>query len=143
MDQPASMEPKPRTALFLAGQLGCQPAQPAVERLIARMTLAGVPVFALAVSGQPLDLVTLVTPHPTAVLRLARAAGLDLATSWLIAPDRAAIDLATTAGLLGVVILDGDQPTEDQGLLIAHARDAADAPRVMQPRGGGCWHDHR
>ena len=27
--------------------------------------------------------------------------------------------------------------------VVAEARDLSDAPRVMIPRDGGCWHEHR
>jgi len=80
-------------------------------------------------------------PRPGLILRAAREAGVDLARSWLIGVTADEARAAGQAGLAGCVLIgDAPGPTEDVGLVVARARDLADAPRVMIPRGGGCWH---
>jgi hypothetical protein len=96
--------------------------------LQARMRLAGVPVIAVD------------PPFTPKALRLALG-GAD--AGWLICRDATAVGPAATAALTGVVLVGMDPPADDQGLVVARAENIADAPRVMVPRGGGCWHDHR
>jgi len=80
-------------------------------------------------------------PRPGLILRAAREAGVDLARSWLIGVTADEARAAGQAGLAGCVLIgDAPGPTVDVGLVVARARDFADAPRVMIPRGGGCWH---
>ncbi len=82
-----------------------------------------------------------VPPRPGLILRAAREAGVDLARSWLIGVTADEARAAGQAGLAGCVLIgDAPAPTEDLGLVVARARDFADAPRVMIPKGGGCWH---
>jgi hypothetical protein len=77
------------------------------------------------------------------LLAAARELEIDLPTSWLIGTDQADAHAAAQAGCAGVVLVEGiDLPAEDLGIVVATARDLADAPRVMIPRQGGCWHDH-
>jgi D-glycero-D-manno-heptose 1,7-bisphosphate phosphatase len=82
-------------------------------------------------------------PRPGMLLSAARDLQVDLPTSWLVGTDAADAQAAAQAGLAGAVLVEGgDPPTEDLGIVVATARDLADAPRVMIPRQGGCWHDH-
>ncbi len=82
-------------------------------------------------------------PRPGMLLTAARELEVDLPSSWLIGTDNADAHAAAQAGLAGAVLVEGvDPPTEDLGIVVATARDLADAPRVMIPRQGGCWHDH-
>lgn len=96
---------------------------------LARMALAAVPVV-------PLD-----PPFTPKALRLALSgAGAD--TGWLVCRDAAAVPAAATAALAGIVLVGAAPPADDHGIVVAEAADLADAPRVMVPRGGGCWHEH-
>lgn len=82
-------------------------------------------------------------PRPGMLLTAAQELTVDLPTSWLVGTDNADVHAAVQAGLAGVVLVEGvDPPTDDLGIVVATARDLADAPRVMIPRQGGCWHDH-
>ena len=96
--------------------------------LLARMQLAGVPVIAVD------------PPFTPKALRLALG---QADAGWLVCRDAAAVGTAATAALTGVVLIGVDPPADDHGLVVARALDLTDAPRVMVPRGGGCWHDHR
>ncbi len=80
---------------------------------------------------------------PRLILGLMRTADLDPATTWLCTCDDAAIDAAGSAGLAGVVLVGIDPPPGDHQCVVARAESLADAPRVMLPRGGGCWHTHQ
>jgi len=123
--------------------------------LLRRMALAGVPVVVLTLAEHvpqlvraaqaaalPLTVDAGATLTAKRLLLALRAAGADGATSWLITTDAAVIAPAAQAGLAGVVLLNTDAPADDR-LVVARADSLADAPRVMLPRGGGCWHDHR
>lgn len=82
-------------------------------------------------------------PRPGMLLAAARELDIDLPTSWLIGTDPVDAHAAAQAGCAGVVLVEGvDLPSEDLGIVVASARDLCDAPRVMIPRQGGCWHDH-
>lgn len=82
-------------------------------------------------------------PRPGMLLAAARELEIDLPSSWLVGTDNADAHAAAQAGFAGVVLVEGvDPPTEDLGIVVATARDLCDAPRVMIPRQGGCWHDH-
>lgn len=82
-------------------------------------------------------------PRPGMLLAAARELQIDLPTSWLVGVDVADARAAAQAGCAGAVLVEGvDLPSEDLGIVVATARDLADAPRVMIPRQGGCWHDH-
>jgi hypothetical protein len=61
-------------------------------------------------------------------------------TAWLATRDPAWIAAAGTAGLVGVVLVGVPVPPEPASLVVAGADDLLDAPRVMVPPGGGCWH---
>lgn len=83
-------------------------------------------------------------PRPGMLLAAARELDLDLPSSWLVGTARADAYAAAQAGCAGAVLVEGvEPPTEDLGIVVATARDLADAPRVMIPRQGGCWHDRR
>ncbi len=94
---------------------------------LARMALAAVPVV-------PLD-----PPFTAKALRLALAGA---ESGWLVCRDPAAVATAATAALAGVVLIGCAAPADDHGIVVAEAADLTDAPRVMVPRGGGCWHEH-
>lgn len=81
-------------------------------------------------------------PRPGMLLAAARELEIDLPSSWLIGTDNADAYAAAQAGFAGVVLIEGvDPPKEDLGIVVATALDLCDAPRVMIPRQGGCWHD--
>jgi hypothetical protein len=81
-------------------------------------------------------------PFTAKALRVAlNGAGAD--GGWLVCREVGAVAAAATAGLTGVVLIGCAAPSDDWGIVVAEARDLADAPRVMIPRGGGCWHDAR
>ena len=61
----------------------------------------------------------------------------------LVATSEAGITAAEQAGCYGVVLLgDVPEPAGFSAIRMKRARDLADAPRVMVPDEGGCWHDH-
>jgi hypothetical protein len=128
---------------------------PAAQRFLARMAGAGVGVVAvvadaaaaapvlaaLAETGRaPAAVVAMAGWNAVGLLRAGRAQGFDLAASWLVSGDAGAIAAAATAGLQGVVLVGLDPPAEDAGVVVNRADDLGDVPRVMIPRGGGCWH---
>lgn len=83
-------------------------------------------------------------PRPGMLLTAARETGADLSASWVVGTDARDAVAAGQAGCAGVVLVGGAVlPTDDLGITVASAADLADAPRVMIPRGGGCWHDQR
>lgn len=82
-------------------------------------------------------------PRPGMLLAAARDLGIDLPSSWMVGTDLADAQAAAQAGCAGAVLIgEGAPPDADLGIVVATARDLADAPRVMIPRQGGCWHDH-
>lgn len=81
-------------------------------------------------------------PRPGMLLAAARDLGLDLFASWLVGVRADDLRAAAQAGCHGAVLIGADPPDEEFGLIVAQADDLADAPRVMIPRGGGCWHAH-
>lgn len=102
----------------------------AAEPLRQRLAIAGVAIVAVD------------RPFTPKSLRLALASvGAD--GGWLACTDAHAVASAATAALAGVVLIGCDPLADDHGIVVARAVDLADAPRVMIPKGGGCWHDHR
>ena len=80
-------------------------------------------------------------PRPRLLLRCLRETGAEGPRSWLIAAEPSLAATAGQAGLAGCVLVHGAvPPADDHGLVMATAADLADAPRVMIPKGGGCWH---
>jgi D-glycero-D-manno-heptose 1,7-bisphosphate phosphatase len=80
-------------------------------------------------------------PRPGMLLAAARELGIDLAQSWMVGRGRDDVLAAAQAGCAGCVLVGGVQEgADDPRLVVAVARDLADAPRVMIPRSGGCWH---
>jgi D-glycero-D-manno-heptose 1,7-bisphosphate phosphatase len=80
-------------------------------------------------------------PRPGMLLTAARELALDLPSSWLIGTRAEDAQAAGQAGCAGAVLVGGAAlPVDDLGIVVASARDFADAPRVMIPRQGGCWH---
>ncbi len=101
----------------------------AAEPLRLRLALAGVAVIAVD------------APFTPRSLRLALSSG-DADRGWLVCTDVHAVGAAATAALTGVVLIGCAPPSDDHGIVVAQATDLADAPRVMIPRDGGCWHEH-
>ena len=83
-------------------------------------------------------------PRPGMLLAAARELGIDLPASWLVGRVRDDVLAAAKAGCAGCVLV-GPAPDggADPRLVVAVARDLADAPRVMIPRRGGCWHSRQ
>ena len=139
--------------------------------VVRRMNLAGVPVVVVGNAAPGTDVATARTrlatalgeatlahddyateaeghvrrlPRPGMLLEAAQALGVDVFASWFITADPAAIAAAGQAGCAGAVLVgEAPEPTGFLGCKLARARDLADAPRVMVPDDGGCWHDHR
>ena len=61
--------------------------------------------------------------------------------SWLVTSRTESPGLAGMLGLQGVAWVGEDLPEAPLGVTINQANDLPDAPRVMIPPGGGCWHD--
>jgi histidinol-phosphate phosphatase family protein len=81
-------------------------------------------------------------PRPGLILAAARAHQLDLPSCWLVGTTIDDARAAGQAGCAGAVLVGGaGTPGEDLGIPVGIATDLADAPRVMLPRDGGCWHD--
>ncbi len=81
-------------------------------------------------------------PRPGMLLAAARELGIDLATSWMVGRSHHDVLAAAQAGCAGCVLVGGTvEVAPDPRLVVAMARDLADAPRVMIPRRGGCWHE--
>ncbi|TVR11802.1 MAG: hypothetical protein EA401_10295 [Planctomycetota bacterium] len=78
---------------------------------------------------------------PSMAIMQSRA--VSLVGSWLITADVQAARLAAAMGVQGVVMMEGVPLPQGLACTLASARDLADAPRVMIPPSGGCWHDHR
>jgi histidinol phosphatase-like enzyme len=83
-------------------------------------------------------------PRPGQLLEAAAALGFDIFASWFVTAEATALRAAGQAGCAGAVLLgEAAEPSGFLGVRVVRARDLADAPRVMVPAGGGCWHDHR
>ena len=130
-------------------------ALPGVPAAVGRLAMRQVPVVAIdprANGGGSLAQVIgplrplrdhherFILPRPGLILRAAQEHDLDLPTSWVIARSDAFAHAAAQAGCAGCVLIGTAPPDEDLGIVVAQARDFADAPRVMIPRDGGCWH---
>ncbi|MFW5829034.1 MAG: hypothetical protein ACOCXA_02125 [Planctomycetota bacterium] len=128
---------------------------PAAEPVLVRMRLAQVPVLvfaedplapeALAPLGNSVDAITALIapagfPAVRALLQACRNHAVELASSWMLTARVAALQAAATAGIPQAVWLGPEPPRRPPLLRIETARDLADAPRVMIPAGGGCWH---
>lgn len=127
--------------------------RPGVEAALERLQQRGVPVLALAFAEDaPFAHPALLgqwtpirdrerPPRPGLILRAAQEVGIDLARSWLVGTTADEARAAGQAGLAGCVLIgDAPEPNDDLGIVVARAKDLADAPRVMIPRSGGCWH---
>ncbi len=143
---------------------------PGVSAAIKRLQQRGVPIIAIsdrvdendvaayveqlrstiATDAAPLTDIVIATPsspaswrkpRPGLLLSSARAHHINLPESWFIGTNADDALAAGQAGCAGVVIVGGGLvPPNDIGIVVAEARDLSDAPRVMIPRGGGCWH---
>jgi len=134
---------------------GAGRALPGVADAVQRLNARGVIIVAIAhdgftgsLPGMPGPLIPpdatprYRLPRPGLLLAAAQAQQLDLPTSWVIGTHHHHAHAAAQAGCAGCVLIGIAAPTEDLGLVVVEARDLADAPRVMIPRGGGCWHGH-
>lgn len=65
-----------------------------------------------------------------------------LTGSWVITADAQVARLAAGLGCQGVVVIEGSVIPAGLACTVATARNLADAPRVMIPARGGCWHEH-
>jgi hypothetical protein len=122
------------------------------EALLRRMRLAGVPVLLFA--DEPFDLTPYDAaviraviqpsgfPRPRALLAACREHELDLSSSWLVSARAIGLEAASQAGLAQAVFLGAALPASLPPIRVELARDLLDAPRVMVPKGGGCWHGH-
>lgn len=142
---------------------------PGAAAVLRRMNLAGVPVVAigdLALGVDPAAARSALAaalgeaklarddyaaadeparrlPRPGMLLEAASALGVDVFASWLVTADPAVVKTAGQAGCAGAVLVgDAPEPTGFLGVKLVRARDLADAPRVMIPDEGGCWHEH-
>lgn len=130
----------------------------AAEPVLVRMRLAHVPVLvcadhpleagALVGLGQAVDAITDVLapsgfPAVRSLLQACRTHGIDLTSSWMLTAREPALQAAATAGLPQAVWLGPVPPHRPPLIRIETACDLSDAPRVMVPADGGCWHDHR
>ncbi|NRA36649.1 MAG: hypothetical protein HRU15_00780 [Planctomycetes bacterium] len=93
------------------------------------------------------DKASFVWPKAGQLLRAAKLSEMDIFSSWLIASEEAAFHAASQAGFLGGVFVENKQtimPDSQCGLQVLNtALSLSDAPRVMIPPQGGCWHDHQ
>lgn len=81
-------------------------------------------------------------PRPGLLMHAMAQESIDPFRSWLITDNANLLRAAASAGLLGAVWLGEAEPPTMAGLSVNRARDLADAPRVMIPPEGGCWHEH-
>jgi hypothetical protein len=82
-------------------------------------------------------------PKPAMLLRAAKEQDIDIFNSWIIGNTFDLFVAASQAGYLGGVYVGEQLPTEKPGLQVFNqAHSVGDAPRVMIPPKGGCWHDH-
>jgi D-glycero-D-manno-heptose 1,7-bisphosphate phosphatase len=80
-------------------------------------------------------------PRPGMLLAAGREHAIELSQSWLVGRSDADAQAAGQAGCAGCVLVQrSEPPAQDYGIMVALAQDLADAPRVMIPREGGCWH---
>ena len=83
-------------------------------------------------------------PKPAQILRACTEHGLDIFNSWVIGQNHNLFKAASQAGLVGAVYIGDAMPADNCGLQVLNqARSLADAPRVMIPPKGGCWHEHQ
>jgi phosphoglycolate phosphatase-like HAD superfamily hydrolase len=128
---------------------------PGAVAAVARLAARGVPVVAVAHHGGDGALAGVegplhppverrerfLPPRPGLILEAARRHDLHLPDCWVVGTSAAHALAAAQAGCAGCVLIGADPPADDPGIVVARASDLADAPRVMIPRGGGCWHD--
>lgn len=135
----ALMRLKQRGVLIVAAtdRVALDEAMTARLRELTGGSLAGI----YSAAGKP---ASWIKPRPAMLLTAARELELDLAKSWMIGTAARDAEAAGQAGCAGAVLVGGAAtPSDDFGITVAAATDLADAPRVMIPRGGGCWHDQR
>lgn len=105
-------------------------------RLCAGTDVESVPCVGLDDDGK------YVWPKAGQLLRAAAVSAMDIFSSWIIAADEKAFYAAAQAGFLGGIYIGEHMPKDNCGLQVLNqAQSLADAPRVMIPPQGGCWHD--
>jgi hypothetical protein len=139
-----------RSALLIDGPLLAGEPSVGAVAFLERMNRAAVAIVALGPIEAPAWLgrgvrVDYVTERdgwrPRELLAALRAVSAEPHASWLVTADASAIAAAGTTGLAGLVLIGGDPPPGELPLTVNSARDLADVPRALIPRGGGCWHD--
>ena len=81
-------------------------------------------------------------PKAGQLLRACSQNEIDIFSSWIITAQHDGFKAAAQAGLLGGIYIGDDMPETTLGLQVLNQADSiADAPRVMIPPQGGCWHD--
>ena len=81
-------------------------------------------------------------PGLGAMMTLLQQYQVDLSEAWWLSADTASFSLAGSVGCGSGVLLGSSEVPAGLGLRVVLAQDFADAPRVMIPVGGGCWHDY-
>ena len=81
-------------------------------------------------------------PKAAQILRFCTQHSIDNFSSWIIANDHDAFRAAAQAGFLGGVYIGEQMPSDKLGLRVLNqALSVGDAPRVIIPPEGGCWHN--
>lgn len=81
-------------------------------------------------------------PKAAQILRFCTEHGVDIFSSWVIAQNHDAFRAAAQAGFLGGIYIGENMPADSLGLRVLNqALSIGDAPRVMIPPDGGCWHN--
>jgi hypothetical protein len=140
-----------RSALLLDASLLAGDPTPSAVAFLKRMNTSAVALVALGPIEAPawlardvrLDYIVneAIAWRAKELLAALRAVSADPTASWVVCSAPAAIAAAATAGLAGVVLIGVEVPAGDHGLAVNAARDLADVPRALIPRGGGCWHE--
>ena len=81
-------------------------------------------------------------PKAGQILRFCTEHSVDNFSSWIIANDHEAFAAAGQAGFLGGIYIGDVMPADNFGLRVLNkALSVGDAPRVIIPPEGGCWHE--
>jgi beta-phosphoglucomutase-like phosphatase (HAD superfamily) len=98
----------------------------------------------VALGLQDHELAGHVWSKPMGLLHTMQQLGFAAPETWLVTADSEQLRVAATAGVGAAVVVHGTPvPSPAPAIRIVVANDLADAPRVMVPVDGGCWHDHR
>lgn len=123
-------------AVVVITQSAQQQAQAQWESLAADLPV--IPIYGLTAEAPP----TWLWPKPAQLLRACSEQDIDIFNSWVIGSSHDLFRAAAQAGFLGGIYIGDDMPDEKFGLQVCNQADSlADAPRVMIPPQGGCWHE--